>query len=171
MRWTTMVFAAGLFASASAGAFAGDAAYSPEDILKFFSSQEATRGICVGTEQECGFADKKPAGFNLRLTFDKDSSDLTGEAKTNLDVFATALKTPSLSVATFSIEGYTDASGSDSHNKSLSDRRAEAVVAYLSQQGVDASKLKAVGYGEAKPVGSDPYDPANRRVETRLVIQ
>ena len=171
MRWNTLVIAAALVAAGSTAGFAGEAAYSPEDILKFFSSQEATRGICVGTEQECGFADKKPAGFNLRLTFDKDSSDLTGEAKTNLDVFATALKTPSLSVATFSIEGYTDASGSDSHNKSLSDRRAEAVVAYLSQQGVDASKLKAVGYGEAKPVGSDPYDPANRRVETRLVIQ
>ena len=171
MRWNTLVIAAALVAAGSTAGFAGEAAYSPEDILKFFSSQEATRGICVGTEQECGFADKKPAGFNLRLNFEKDSAALNDEAKTNLDAFAAALKSPSLSVATFAIEGYTDASGSDGYNKDLSDRRAEAVVAYLSQLGVDGSKLKAVGYGEAKPVGDDPLDPANRRVETRLVIQ
>jgi len=171
MRWKSLVIAAGLCITGSAAGLAGEAAYTPEDIVKFFSSQEATRGICVGTEQECGFADKKPAGFNLRLSFDKDSAVLSEEARTNLDAFATALKSPSLSVATFSIEGYTDASGSDSHNQDLSDRRAQSVVAYLAERGIDASKLKAVGFGESKPMGNDPFDPANRRVETRLVIQ
>lgn len=170
MHWKTVVFAA-LFTAGSSTAFAGEAAYSPEDIVKFFSSQEATRGICVGTEQECGFADKKPAGFNLRLNFEKNSATLTDDAKVNLDAFATALKSPSLSIASFAIEGYTDASGSDGYNKNLSDRRAESVVSYLAQLGVDASKLKPVGFGESKPVGEDPFDPANRRVETRLVLE
>ena len=171
MRWKTLVIASGFFVSGSALGFAGEAAYSPEDIVKFFSSQEATRGICVGTEEECGFADRKPAGFNLRLNFEKDSASLTDAAKTNLDAFASALKTPSLAVATFSIEGYTDASGSDGHNQDLSNRRADTVVAYLAGQGVDKAKLKASGFGETKPVNDDPFDPANRRVETRLVIQ
>jgi outer membrane protein OmpA-like peptidoglycan-associated protein len=147
------------------------AAYSPADIVKFFADQEATRGICVGTEEECGGAAKKPAGFNLRLTFAKDSADLTDEARVNLESFAEALKSPSLSVAAFVIEGHTDASGTDAHNLGLSQRRAENVVSYLASLGVDKSKLEAVGLGEGTPMTADPLDPENRRVETRLVIQ
>lgn len=161
------------FALFSAGAaFAGEkAAFAPEDIVKFFADQEATRGICVGTEEECGGAAKKPAGFNLRLTFGKDSAELTADAKANLETFASALKSPSLSVASFMIEGHTDASGSDGHNMDLSQRRAEAVVTYLAGLGVDNSKLKPVGMGEAAPVTSDAFDPENRRVETRLILE
>lgn len=152
-------------------AHAGEAAYTSEDIVKFFSEQQATRGICVGTEEECGFADKKPSGFNLRVNFEKNSAVLTDDAKVNLSAFAQALKSPSLSVATFSVEGYTDATGSDEYNRVLSEKRAESVVAFLSGLGVDASKLQAKGFGKESPIGSDPYDPANRRVETRLVLQ
>lgn len=171
MRWHTLVAATGLVVAGSTASLAGEAAYTPEQIVKFFSSQEATRGICVGTDEECGIADRKPAGFNLSLNFEKDSATLTSEAKTNLDSFAAALKTPSLAVATFSIEGYTDASGSNGHNQDLSNRRANSVVSYLTSLGIDGSKLKPQGFGESKPLGADPYDPANRRVETRLVIQ
>lgn len=159
-----------LFAASSAWA-AEKSALSPDEILKFFADQEATRGICVGTEDECGGAAKKPAGFNLRLTFAKDSAELTADAKTNLDAFATALKSPSLSVASFVIEGHTDASGSDSHNMDLSQRRADSVVAYLASLGVDNSKLKPVGLGEGAPVTQDAFDPENRRVETRLILE
>lgn len=169
----TKILIASTFAMFAAGAAmaAEKSALSPEDIVKFFADQEATRGICVGTEEECGGAAKKPAGFNLRLTFDKDSADLTADAKTNLDAFAMALKSPSLSVASFMIEGHTDASGSDGHNMDLSQRRAESVVTYLAALGVDNSKLKPVGMGEAAPVTTDAYDPENRRVETRLILE
>lgn len=157
---------------ATSAAFAAEKApLTSDEIMKFFADQEATRGICVGTEEECGGVAKKPAGFNLRLTFDKDSADLTPEAKSNLDAFATALKSPSLSVASFVIEGHTDASGSDGHNMDLSQRRADSVVAYLASLGVDNSKLKPVGLGEGAPVTKDAYDPENRRVETRLILE
>ncbi len=146
-------------------------AYSPQDIVKFFSGQDASRGICVGTDEECGTSVKKPASFDLRVQFDKDSAVLSEKAKANLESFASALKSPSLSVASFMIEGYTDASGTARYNMNLSQRRADAVVSYLSGLGIDGSKLKPVGFGETDPVASDPYDPANRRVETRLIIR
>ena len=171
MRMKKMLLVGAFVSFGALSAIAGEAAYSPDDIVKFFSDQQATRGICVGTEEECGFADKKPSGFNLRVNFEKNSANLTEEAKVNLSAFAQALKSPSLAVANFSIEGYTDATGSDEYNRVLSGKRAESVVSFLSGAGVDASKLQAKGFGKESPLGEDPFDPANRRVETRLVLQ
>jgi OOP family OmpA-OmpF porin len=170
MRWKTLLLASLVACGGSLAAQAGEAAYSAKDILSFFNEQQKTRGICVGTEEECGFADKKPAGFNLRLTFEKNSADLTEDAKVNLSAFAEALKSESLAAVRFSVEGYTDASGSDSYNQNLSEKRAKSVVAYLNELGVDKMKLEPKGFGETAPLG-DPLDPANRRVETRLLFQ
>jgi len=67
-----------------------------------------------------------------------------------------------------SIEGHTDAQGQDRDNKKLSQERAEAVVAYLTEKGIEAERLAAKGWGEEKPVGSNDTDEgmaANRRVE------
>lgn len=145
--------------------------YKVEDILKYFSSQEATRGICVGSEEECGLTGQKREGFNLRMTFALNSAVLTEEAKSNLEVFADALRKPELAAANIAIDGFTDASGSEEYNRELSERRAQAVVSFLGGQGVDAGKLVARGHGETRILGEDPLDPANRRVETSLVVQ
>jgi len=56
------------------------------------------------------------------------------------------------------IEGHTDSRGSDSFNKDLSQRRADSVMQYFVDKGVDASRLSAVGFGEEKPL-----DPAKTR--------
>lgn len=143
--------------------------YKVEDILKYFSSQEATRGICVGSEEECGLTGQKREGFNLNMTFALNSADLTEEAKGNLEVFAEALRRPELARANIAIDGFTDASGSEEYNQVLSERRAQAVVSFLTENGVDEVKLVARGHGETRPLG-DPLDPANRRVETSLVV-
>ena len=50
------------------------------------------------------------------------------------------------------ITGYTDRIGSETYNQKLSERRAVAVKTYLVSKGVDASRLKAQGRGEANPV-------------------
>jgi outer membrane protein OmpA-like peptidoglycan-associated protein len=66
------------------------------------------------------------------------------------------------------IAGFTDAQGTDSYNKDLSQRRANAVREYLVRQGVEASRLTAVGYGEENPVASNDTEEGradNRRVE------
>jgi outer membrane protein OmpA-like peptidoglycan-associated protein len=161
--------------SASICASAGDTAYKAEDIVRFFTAAkpQATRGICVGTAEECGGVqpEQKPLSFNLMVNFDLDSATLTDEAKANLDEFSKALKDPRLSSTAFAVDGYTDASGAERYNLKLSDRRAQSVVGYLSERGIERSRLIPKGFGKANPIAPDPYDPVNRRVETSLVVR
>ena len=58
--------------------------------------------------------------------------------------------------------------GTDTYNMTLSERRAAAVVRYLADKGINVSKLESRGFGKSKPRASDPFDAANRRVETRF---
>ena len=155
-------------------------AYTPDKVIDIFvkdkdasdayKSQVKTRGICIGTAADCP-TPKPPeqARFDLLVTFDFNSDQLTKAAKDNLDQFAKALRDPRLKSEKFEIDGHTDATGAEDYNQGLSERRANAVVAYLASQGVDASTLTAKGFGKSKPRVADPYSPENRRVETRLV--
>ncbi len=66
------------------------------------------------------------------------------------------------------IDGHTDAQGSDESNLVLSDNRAGAVKKYLTEHGVDATRLKSTGYGETKPVADNSTAAGrakNRRTE------
>jgi len=66
------------------------------------------------------------------------------------------------------IEGYTDSMGSASQNLALSQRRAEAVRSFLIQNGIDAARITATGYGEASPLAPNNTEAGrlqNRRVE------
>ena len=72
----------------------------------------------------------------------------------------------------FSIEGHTDSDGKDTLNQKLSEDRAAAVKNYLIENGVDASRLTSVGYGETKPIASNKTKVGkaqNRRVEVKLI--
>lgn len=152
--------------------------YKADDIVKHFSPATppafgATRGLCIGTEADCSKAGHavKPAAvaaFDLVVRFKYNSDVLEPDARANLDEFAKALKTPQLGTSRFVVEGHTDAVGSPSYNLDLSARRAQAVVRYLQERGVDTAKLEARGYGETKPVVADRFAGENRRVETRL---
>jgi TonB family protein len=69
------------------------------------------------------------------------------------------------------VEGHTDNVGNAESNKKLSEQRAKAVMDYLISRGVEASRLKSVGYGLVKPVADNSTEEGrakNRRVE--LVI-
>ncbi len=69
---------------------------------------------------------------------------------------------------TVEVQGHTDSRGTDEYNLELSDRRAEAVRAYLIEQDIEPSRLEARGYGESRPLESNRTDSgraANRRVE------
>lgn len=160
-------------------AWAGDvnstAGQSKDDIVKFFAATTdlgKARGICVGTEAECGKADAPaPTGLDMLINFDLNSADLTPNARTKLAQFAEALKDNRLKAHSFTVEGYTDASGSETYNDGLSDRRARSVASFLLASGIEPSRLKARGMGESKPRVADPYDPENRRVEMRIDTQ
>jgi large repetitive protein len=69
------------------------------------------------------------------------------------------------------VEGHTDSQGDDAHNLSLSQQRAESVVAYLIKQGVSPARLAAKGFGETQPVADNASRTgraANRRVELKI---
>ena len=67
------------------------------------------------------------------------------------------------------IEGFTDSSGSTATNETLSRRRAEAVANALISMGVQSTKLKFVGYGEAYPISANTTE-ANRAMNRRVEV-
>ncbi|WP_298550331.1 OmpA family protein [uncultured Algibacter sp.] len=76
------------------------------------------------------------------------------------------------STAKFTVEGHTDSVGSEKLNQRLSDSRANSVKEYLIQNGIDAFRLSALGYGESNPIDSNKTRAGranNRRVEINLV--
>lgn len=109
------------------------------------------------------------------VLFGYDRSDLSSKFRKEVDdVVVLMKKYPNLKVT---VEGHTDSKGSDSYNLALSRRRAEAVRAYMTRQGIADSRIVTKGYGEARPKapnenpdGSDnPEGRAlNRRTELDL---
>jgi OOP family OmpA-OmpF porin len=136
------------------------------------ASKRASRprppGRQVATAQPPAPAASAPSGRDLLITFANASSTLTPQARSNAKVFAQAANTPQLRTARFAIDGHTNAVGNRDYNLTLSKARADALVDYLVQQGVERSRIEANGYGFDRPVDThDPRSPANRRVEAR----
>jgi outer membrane protein OmpA-like peptidoglycan-associated protein len=74
--------------------------------------------------------------------------------------------------ASFSVEGHTDSVGTKEYNQNLSERRANAVVDYLSSKEVSGDRLNGVGFGENNPIDSNVNASGrsnNRRVEILFV--
>nr|WP_300980307.1 OmpA family protein [Nonlabens sp.] len=84
------------------------------------------------------------------IYFDNDKAVITESAGKELDRIVTMMiKNESMEILA---ETYTDIRGSDSYNKALSQRRADAVRGYLLAKGISANRVKAVGRGEENPV-------------------
>ncbi len=85
-----------------------------------------------------------------KIYFDNDKAEITESAGKELDRIASMMmKNTSMEILA---ETYTDTRGSDAYNKSLSQKRANAVRAYIIAKGIDANRIKAVGRGEDNPV-------------------
>ena len=111
-------------------------------------------------------APAKPASINMQINFDFNSDRISGSSERTMATLAKALASPQLENRKFTVIGHTDAKGSAAYNKSLSDRRAAAVRRYLTENGVAASRLRAVGKGESQLLNTDdPEAGENRRVE------
>lgn len=100
------------------------------------------------------------------VTFETASAVLTDEARTILDGIAAALvANPDIRVL---VSGHTDATGDRAYNMSLSQDRAESVVAYLAERGVGPARMEARGFGPDQPIDTNATAEgrqANRRVE------
>lgn len=84
---------------------------------------------------------------NIFYEFDK--ATLTAESATSLDALVELLnQNPN---TTIELSSHCDFRGSDSYNQRLSQARAESVVEYLVDKGIEKERLTAVGYGEGKP--------------------
>lgn len=101
------------------------------------------------------------------VLFTTGQSELKPGAANNLSKLLAFLREHSESHLT--IEGHTDSAGNEPYNLALSQRRAEAVKAYLVSQGIDASRVDAVGRGEDYPV-ADNTSPAGRQLNRRVEV-
>jgi OmpA-OmpF porin, OOP family len=104
--------------------------------------------------------------------FEYDSARLTPDSMAILDKVAETLQgQPSMEVE---IAGHCSNEGSDAYNQRLSEQRADSVRRYLVNRGIASHRLRAVGYGESRPVASNETESGrakNRRVEFHILRQ
>jgi len=104
------------------------------------------------------------------VNFKSNSKELTPSSISYLDTAAVALKANSS--INLEVQAYTDSGGAESYNLELSEKRAQSVKQYLVEQGIDASRLQAKGYGEANPIADNTTAAGraeNRRVEFKVI--
>ncbi|MFD2522634.1 OmpA family protein [Emticicia soli] len=103
------------------------------------------------------------------IFFDSGKAELRPESFAELDKLLLLLKgNPQVKVE---ISGHTDNVGKDTDNLALSQSRADAVVSYLVSKGAIATNVKAVGYGETRPIAANDTDEnrqMNRRIEMKI---
>lgn len=108
------------------------------------------------------------------IYYDLDKSNIRPDAAAELDKIVQVLKdNPDISIE---LGSHTDARASASYNLKLSQRRAESAVKYIIEHGIEASRIKAKGYGETQLINgcSDGVDCSeeahqeNRRTEFKI---
>lgn len=100
------------------------------------------------------------------ITFDTSQADIQGSFYQTLNAVAEVLD--EFDKTTVTVAGHADSRGAETFNMDLSQRRALSVSNYLASQGVDAGRLRAIGYGETRPIGDNATSSGqalNRRVE------
>lgn len=104
--------------------------------------------------------------------FETGSARLTAGSSAILSQAAAALSgQPSMRIE---VRGHTDSVGSEQSNQVLSARRAQSVVDFLAQNGIDAARLQSTGFGEGDPVADNATAEgraSNRRVEFRVLAR
>ena len=89
-----------------------------------------------------------------KIEFASGQSEITGNASFDLlaEIAAAANQCQSFRIQ---IDGYTDNTGDANANQQLSERRANRVLAFLTQQGVDRDRMSATGHGASNPIGDN----------------
>jgi outer membrane protein OmpA-like peptidoglycan-associated protein len=133
-------------------------------------TQYTTRGIIrqvEGGPTHSAAANARPR-FPTRIEFEFNSDQLTTQSKRDLDVFGAAVVTK-LRDRQLTLEGHTDAIGTDDYNQTLSERRANAARQYLIDSfNLSADKIQALGKGKGDPIAPNDTEAdrsKNRRVD------
>ena len=136
-------------------------------------------GVCNATDQcpgtpagakvdevGCPLILKEKVSIELNVEFDTAKSVVKPQYHEDIKRVADFMVQYPMTEAV--IEGHTDSRGSDKYNQRLSEQRANSVMAYLVKNfGVDAARLKAIGYGESRPIAPNNTEDGmqrNRRV-------
>jgi hypothetical protein len=105
--------------------------------------------------------------YNIYYEFDK--ANLLETSFTELDKIVTMLKeNPNLTVE---ISAHTDERGNNAYNNSLSQRRAQSVVNYLVEKGIDKKRLVAKGYGKTNPLVKDAVTEEEHQINRRTAFK
>jgi outer membrane protein OmpA-like peptidoglycan-associated protein len=119
--------------------------------------------------------DPNSQAYLLHIYYDFDQSNIRDESKTDLDRLLKLMQdNPTYLVE---LASHTDARGSNNYNNRLSQRRAEAVVRWLTEKGIDRSRLVPRGYGEGMTANrcknqvpcTEQEHQMNRRTEFRVL--
>jgi outer membrane protein OmpA-like peptidoglycan-associated protein len=151
---------------AAAGALAGGAvgAYMDHQEAKL---REQLQGTGVSVTRA---GDDLILNMPGNITFEVDRADIRSGFYDVL--YSVVLVVKEFDKTIIEVSGFTDSTGSDSYNQTLSERRAYSVGDYLTSQGVIPGRVVTKGFGERYPI-ADNGTPAgrerNRRVELRLV--
>jgi outer membrane protein OmpA-like peptidoglycan-associated protein len=110
-------------------------------------------------------------GVLRNIYFDFDKATFKTESYNELNKLEAMLRENSN--ITVEISGHTDGIGTKDYNLYLSRKRAEAVKDFLTKKGIDARRIKAVGYGKSRPLVSNDDElegrELNRRVEFKVL--
>ena len=130
---------------------------------------QANNRITSLTNQVANLDNYRPV-LETSVHFAFNKADLTGKAKSALDQLVAEI--PNTKGYLVVVEGDTDAIGSENYNYKLSERRADSVVQYLSENNVPAHKIFIIGLGKDKFVADNKTSEGrakNRRVDVRLM--
>ena len=137
-----------------------------QQYLTIIDEKGFKKSLTFGPKEMKAALDKDGKVSLYGILFDLDKASLKPESVKQLQHVLSLMTTyPKLNLE---IQGHTDDQGSDSYNLELSQKRAETVCVYLGLFGIQPQRLKAVGYGETKPVAPNTTREGrakNRRVE------
>ncbi|WP_421813236.1 OmpA family protein [Flagellimonas sp.] len=144
----------------------GDGVLDKDDQCPDVAGTVANNGCPEVTEE----VQKQLNDYARTILFDTGKSSIKAESTSVMvDIIQILNEYPT---AKFTVEGHTDSVGSESLNQKLSEERANSVRDFLIDKGIDADRLSAIGYGEAKPIATNNTRAGrtqNRRVEINLV--
>lgn len=142
---------------------------------RLFDVEIRDRKVEFNTNVESALNNEDIEAKTIPLTyvkFETGSAVLTPLSKYELDNLVEAMKKyPDVVIE---VAGHTDNTGNPESNLLLSQNRADAVKDYVTQNGVEESRLRSLGYGQTQPVDTNDTESGrakNRRTEVKIIAQ